>query len=706
MEADDQDSASSDGFGPVPESLKRRWQAEAFDQEHEQQVAKRIVTDSVPSQAGSLWQELVVASARTLIGSSMTLPWERGVAGLALSVGKVFQLPHERWTMLPTTPIAFLQGPDPQDRNRADRAAIITRLEAIPGAWKFAAQRLKSVQVRSETKANARDLALAKWKEVLTAKPEASVLGRTLLADLMAFKTDLHLAAVIQDVFAMKATSTIDKRGNHLLLYMAFCKREGFEPFPVQERFFYNFVKNEQSRKSASAATSCRESMHLAHTVIGLDGSKESADSPRVVGLCHRLLLGKKPRKQAKVLTCDQVCILEQILEDEAADLIDRVAAGHFLFLLNGRIRWSDAECVENLEEDLDDLGNGYLQADALGSKTSISASQKTSFFPFVMTVNGLVCKHWHRTWLEVRSRAGLVKLPRNEEEQYRLPLMPSVLVGGKFSWVAMTSDEGSKFLRALLRMAGQTQDQISGISTHSLKATVLSWLRKYGVDPFHSKVAGYHSIAGEGSMFSYARDNVAATLRVIDEVLDAIRKGEFKPDTTRSGYFDLSKKAQKPVVSKSGREDEVQPKHVGREVVRDEDWEEIFQESMERDDKVLEVRFPEGFEGDIPVGVEPNLHDPTPSSSSDDSSSSDSDVEAMQALSYIRAPASAKCESLVVHNFNKTLHRVKDSTFSRTACGKIIHDGYNRFDEDPDFPFHRCTICFGSVASSSKDFN
>ena len=61
--------------------------------------------------------------------------------------------------------------------------------------------------------------------------------------------------------------------------------------------------------------------MHLVAILIGLDGALASADSQRVVGLCHRLLMGNRPRKQSKVLHVAQVLILERVLMMPDADL-------------------------------------------------------------------------------------------------------------------------------------------------------------------------------------------------------------------------------------------------------------------------------------------------------------------------------------------------------------------------------------------------
>jgi hypothetical protein len=723
MDADaDRLSGSSvdDGFVAPTESLKRRWEAEGFHVENEERETARLKLEgSSSSSSGSndvqvrqQWNDLVYSSAKAIHQNVLAFPWEKGIAGHVLSGKPLLQ--HLQPAVKFSTPTAFLSLPDATDPAKSERATIISRLEAIPGAWKFAAQRLSSLVTRVDKVATSRSTAIMTWKDIIVFCPEASVLGRTLLADLLAFSSDLHLISVIEDVCSGKSTSTLSKRGGHLMLYIAFCKRTNKDPFPVIERFFYYFLKDSRCAKAPSTAQSCRESMHLAATLIGLDGALAAADSPRVVGLCHRLLMGKRPRKQAKVLLVIQVLIMERVLMMPDADLPDRIFCGHCLFVVFARLRWSDPEHIEKMFEDLNEDGAGYIQADALGSKTSVTVQQKTSWLPFVATANGLEVPLWHQTWLRLREQAGLVQLPRSDEQMKpRVPFMPSVTTGGGFGCSPMTSNEASKFLRAILRQQGQSEDQVAGISSHSLKAVVLSWLRKYGVDPFHSKVAGYHSIAGEASMFSYARDNVAATLRVIDEVIDSVRTGVFQPDSTRSGYFDLAKNPGEHAatnISCTLPSDSFPPKPPTtlpadlQEVPLDASVQNgIWEEEVEGlfplfvDDAVCPVV---QFQGAVAEEEEAFVVSASESSSSS-SESSDSDSDALGAVSFVkgvaRAGASHSSDAFAVHNFHKTLHKCHDMVDERLACGRKLNAGYTKFDEEPVSMFHRCSTCFGT---------
>ena len=81
-----------------------------------------------------------------------------------------------------------------------------------------------------------------------------------------------------------------------------------------------------------------------------------------------------------------------------------------------------------------------------------------------------------------------------------------------------------------------QKGEDITEVSSHSLKATVLSWMAKAGSDPHHRTILGHHS-SQRGSLEVYSRDMLSAPLRTLEDVLRQIRIGALHPDLTRSGH-------------------------------------------------------------------------------------------------------------------------------------------------------------------------
>ena len=84
----------------------------------------------------------------------------------------------------------------------------------------------------------------------------------------------------------------------------------------------------------------------------------------------------------------------------------------------------------------------------------------------------------------------------------------------------------------------GVPGESLHNIGAHSMKATLLSWAAKFGIDKATRRTLGYHVEPGDRSVETYSRDAMAAPLRHLDRVLEAVRRGTFHPDSTRSGFF------------------------------------------------------------------------------------------------------------------------------------------------------------------------
>ena len=79
----------------------------------------------------------------------------------------------------------------------------------------------------------------------------------------------------------------------------------------------------------------------------------------------------------------------------------------------------------------------------------------------------------------------------------------------------------------------GFPNDYVALSGKHSCTATCLSWTEKFGIAAEHQRVLGYHTAPGDSVRLLYSRDGIAPAVREL-----AIRRGEFSPDSTRSGYF------------------------------------------------------------------------------------------------------------------------------------------------------------------------
>ena len=85
-------------------------------------------------------------------------------------------------------------------------------------------------------------------------------------------------------------------------------------------------------------------------------------------------------------------------------------------------------------------------------------------------------------------------------------------------------------------------------ITSHSCKATLLSFLAKYGASIPDREILGGHT-GRMKSVLTYSRDALAAPLRVLDDMLQKIRSGLFDPNASKSGMMITEVKQEEVVI-------------------------------------------------------------------------------------------------------------------------------------------------------------
>eukprot|EP00435_Cladocopium_sp_Y103_P073992 s288_g46.t1 len=226
--------------------------------------------------------------------------------------------------------------------------------------------------------------------------------------------------------------------------------------------------------------------------------------------------LHRKEKRQARVLTVQEVQALELTLLDETEEIADRYAAGAFLFCLYSRSRLSDLRKVRGYYKDiLESNGTitGYLEFRTRSHKTSRLVAKQGLAMPLVAPVWGLLSPPWGLTFARVASLA-------------------SETGTGTWQGRAVTTTEAGNWVRSLL---SKRLGEIDYTTIHALKSTPLSWCAKAGLDQPTRLLLGHHT-TGKQSADVYARDVLAAPLREFDTVLQNIRNGSLRPDATRSG--------------------------------------------------------------------------------------------------------------------------------------------------------------------------
>ena len=109
------------------------------------------------------------------------------------------------------------------------------------------------------------------------------------------------------------------------------------------------------------------------------------------------MLVGKNPLAQKAPLHMLMVLALE-IVTTFDPDLITRLVCGYIIFLCVGRLRASDGSRVVAVSSDIlvagtsgaNRLSGGYVEAEALATKTATTADRKRRLLPIVAPALGL----------------------------------------------------------------------------------------------------------------------------------------------------------------------------------------------------------------------------------------------------------------------------------------------------------------------------
>ena len=481
-----------------------------------------------------------------------------------------------------------------------------------------------------------------KWLSMILAAPLAWQVTRDVTAGGRQLQLGYMLGESVRETLAGKATSTIHARAGPLLRFWAHCRKAGIEAWPVQEHAIYLYMKAEKSA-APSAFRSLMLSISFAFHLFGLAGAEQVLGSGRIRGLAESHYAERRKVVQRPPLTVDQLKLLEGIVVDGARAMVDRIAAGFFLTLVYGRLRYSDGLSVTNLVLDLHEDGGlvrGYMEGQAERCKTSVTLQKKVRFLPVVIPLKSVGSSNWPIKWLELRAQEGL----RCGEGT---PLLGTPIRGGRWLPKPLSVGLAGDWLRSLL---GENAGPAEGVrvATHSCKCTTLSMLAKFGADHGTRRLLGYHSAGKDKSMLVYSRDAMASPVRKLEDMIQAVIEGRFVPDCTRSGYFpgDDARALQASVdagsdlsgSSSAGSDDDEAADPAGEESAAEEvvgDW-------------------------------GPELKDD---------------------LEYYR------------HRVSRYIHIVADEAGAEFLCGRRVAQSYEALDRKPRFMHPTCPLCFKKAA-------
>ena len=348
----------------------------------------------------------------------------------------------------------------------------------------------------------------------------------TVLAEGEAFSSESVSASAMVEG---KATSTLLGRASSLRMYDTWFVNSSIQtPFDAEATVFEYCTELHRDAAPASRASALVATLNFIDGVFGISFAAVRA-SARVRGMCVRSLRTRAAVCQRRPFTVDLVKELECILSDDRGrGLPDGVLAGAALFAIFSRSRIGDLRrCAK--EPVLDTVGDfGYMETAFLEHKTARAGTKKA--LPIVAPARGLVGP-WAQDWARTRRGAGLDAAKNGT-------MLPALGDNGQWLNVSYTTVEFASAVREVLLRRGVPGESLNNIGAHSMKATLLSWAAKFGIDKVTRRTLGYHAEPGDRSVETYSRDAMAAPLRHLDRVLEAVRRGAFHPDSTRSGFF------------------------------------------------------------------------------------------------------------------------------------------------------------------------
>ena len=447
--------------------------------------------------------------------SQLKLPWESGVwkhifentersSGLTLPV-------LSRPAVAPLPDVLPVQYP----------AAKSRRIAIEPQAWQqvVMASDVASWQEMHEAKF---DIALKRWFDVVIMFPTTYLL----VAQLAEMPTLGEQMSMMRDVLTGRSPLTLLKRVNSITRYMTFLRSHGITA-PGVESDLYAFLKEQRSEGAPpSRLAAVIESLRFMEHVVGLSGLTELL-SKRCLGAAKQNKAG--PNRQAAPLTVAELQVLHDVLASKEGDIWDRNMAGAFLGCVYTRSRWSDFQHSSAIFPDPDPHCPEFVELSIAEYKTKYANAWRGGLLAAVAPAVGISLENWAHNWLEVRA---LLQAPLQED----FPIMPAPNTAGEATKRPLTTKEVAEWIKLLLRRGGIAMGD-RRISSHSAKATILSFLAKYGAELSVREILGAH-VSHLQSVIRYSRDALAGPLRVMARMLADIRSGVFMPDATRSGYF------------------------------------------------------------------------------------------------------------------------------------------------------------------------
>ena len=324
---------------------------------------------------------------------------------------------------------------------------------------------------------------------------------------------------ILKDTLAGKATNTLVRRLGPFRAFFRSNVASG-NTWPPTEDNVYRYLREVAGEGDPlSRATSVVEALGFFGSVFDCAEVLVAVNSARIKGLAANNMSLMGNRKQAPPFTAKGIVYLETLVLNGAMEETHLVYLGGFLLIGYLRARYSDVSEILEIGEDL------YTVTLSVEKTKNSRRSSDRLPVDLMAPISFSSGTDWYTSWMEFRREIG-IPLPD-------FPVFPS-RKDSKWQKTSSSLSAGNTVLRDILEVAGIETPQ--RYSSHSFKATFLSFACLYGIDLPTRKVLGYHSVSSDKSARSYARDVLREPVLKLRQMFVDMADGVFDPDSKSLG--------------------------------------------------------------------------------------------------------------------------------------------------------------------------
>ena len=462
------------------------------------------------------WSEIVASGFGQYrqLDNMLRFPWETGI------LAEIFDCTQDPLPLCP----GFPEPPPESIVGTSSESQLQLERFQMPHDAKYT-RAVKSLQDMNyfEAKTQKLDLACAQWLNLLSIQWSSSGIGPQLVVALQRDSSGSDAFTVLKSCFGVKSPATLLKRASAFRQYVSwFNKLNGdpdsnIRPLPLDEEAvwsYFNWLRKQRQEtgKGFTVPSSFLEAVRFAKFTLDLAGTDSILGSRRLLGFAALEKQAMGPSRQAPGMELEHLKRLHEVLKGDANN-IDKLGAACFLICVYGRARWSDMRFIERVDVEEGESVTFYTAE----HKTASVGLRRQQFLPIVVPWQGVVTDDWMNRFLSLYSCVGLdiTRRPLG-------PLLPAPRLDGTFCARPLSTAEAADWLRALL----EGTPDCSSFRSHSMKATLLGWCARAGLDKESRAVLGHHCSALSGSEVVYSRQLQIRALRKLAHILRRVRSG------------------------------------------------------------------------------------------------------------------------------------------------------------------------------------